>query len=376
MRDFLAELKSGRAAMHRLMVEVAGFRAVLATPHPQITAWADDYLADSWHTSPGGAGETEVYAQIEEGEYERLLRWTEQVGTCTVTFLRRPGYAATQAGTRYVSCRCHRAVYARDDTGVLGVLCPDARSAQFAALRVLRDALTAKLEEVGWVQFHGASVEREGRTILVLGDKGAGKTTCSLGLVASGAWRLLANDRVMVRGEPGGTALLPWPAPVNVGFGLLSAMSWLGEIQRRYQRGVEQPPNQPPEVTAALRNGRSEPIHTRGQELKCELMPYQLRDWFHVSMATRGNLDLVLFPRIDLVLDRSSELEPPLRRVSSRDLMPAPGQPNLFPDFLGLRSAEATRARQRNVTLALAAVARTPAASIRLGRKFGIAASL
>lgn len=374
MPDFLAELRGGRAALHRLTVDAAGFRAVLATPHSEVVAWVDDYLADSWLASPGTTGEIEVCARIEDREYERLLRWTERAGDPTTTFLRRPGHAATGAGTRYVSCREHRAIYARTDSGVLGVLCPDARSARFAALRVLREALTAKLEEAGWVQFHGAAVERDGRTVLVLGDKGAGKTACALGLVASGRCRLLANDRVMIRDEPLGTALLPWPTPINVGLGLLSAMSWLPEIQRRYRSGgVEQPPNQPAEVTSALRSGRSDPMYDDlGRELKCEIMPDQLRDWFRVGAARRGTLELVLFPQVDLSLDRAAAPEPTTNRVSRRDLMPAPGEPDNFPDFLGLRPVEVTRDRERRMERALAAVSRSQAATIRLGREFGV----
>jgi hypothetical protein len=371
--DFLAELRAGSATLHRLTVAAAEFRAVLATPHLEVLGWVSDYLADSWPTSPGTTGEIEVYARIDELEYERLLRWTERVGDPTTTYLLRPGHAATTVDTLFTSCRDHRAIYARTDSGVLGVLCPDARSARFAALRVLRDALTAKLEEAGWVQFHGAGVERDGRTALVLGDKGAGKTACALGLVASGRSRLLANDRVMIRDEPTGTALLPWPTPVNVGLGLLSAMSWLPDLHRRYRSGVEQPPNQPAEVTAALRSGRSDPMYDDvGRELKCEIMPDQLRDWFRVGGATRGTLELVLFPRVDLSLDRAGAPEPTANRAGPRDLMPPPGQPDIFPDFLGLRPVEVVRGRRRRVERALAAVSRARAVTIRLGREFGV----
>ncbi len=59
-----------------------------------------------------------------------------------------------------------------------------------------------------WVELHAAGVVHRGRTHLVMGPKGAGKSTLSVALARAGAG-LLANDRCFVR--PGEAVGLPTP---------------------------------------------------------------------------------------------------------------------------------------------------------------------
>jgi hypothetical protein len=60
----------------------------------------------------------------------------------------------------------------------------------------------ALLRHFGRVQLHGAAVEVDGRAIVFLGDKGAGKSTLSLALGRAGVTVLTDDQLVVRRGTP------------------------------------------------------------------------------------------------------------------------------------------------------------------------------
>jgi hypothetical protein len=106
----------------------------------------------------------------------------------------------------------------------VGPLHPDANLRNYAYV-ALRELLTAQVLRPDRLQLHAAAVALEGRVALLMGGRGAGKTTTLLHLLSSGAVALVANDRVlasstnagwridgiptMVRVRPGTLALLP-----------------------------------------------------------------------------------------------------------------------------------------------------------------------
>lgn len=57
-------------------------------------------------------------------------------------------------------------------------------------------------ETLGIVTVHGAAASKEGKGVLILGDKGAGKTSTLLGLVLENGYKVIGNDLVLVQGDP------------------------------------------------------------------------------------------------------------------------------------------------------------------------------
>ncbi|MET9965415.1 hypothetical protein ABZZ80_05685 [Streptomyces sp. NPDC006356] len=70
-----------------------------------------------------------------------------------------------------------------------------------AAARLARELVRAQLLADGWTVLHASAAVKDGRAVLTLGEKGAGKTTTAL-LLARQGWGLLANDRVFARTDP------------------------------------------------------------------------------------------------------------------------------------------------------------------------------
>lgn len=99
----------------------------------------------------------------------------------------------------------------------------------FARQCVVGPGLGIVLHRRGWLVLHGSAVEVDGQAVVLLGQKGAGKSTTAAALLARGH-RLLTDDLVAVDVDgqpqcaPGPTQMKLWPASAE-------ALGLGGEIQ-------------------------------------------------------------------------------------------------------------------------------------------------
>ena len=75
-------------------------------------------------------------------------------------------------------------------------------------------------EARGWVTLHASAASLNGRLMLILGDKGAGKTTTMLGLVQAGG-AYFSGDKVMAKVVDDELVLHAWPDMPYIGTGSL-----------------------------------------------------------------------------------------------------------------------------------------------------------
>ncbi|MEV6674897.1 hypothetical protein [Streptomyces sp. NPDC051162] len=206
-----------------------------------------------------------------------------------------------------------------------------------AAARLAREVIRGQLLADGWSILHASAVVRDGRTVLTLGGKGAGKTTTAL-LLARAGWQLLANDRVFIRREDDRLRVLPWPSAAAVGLGLLDALGWYDQVRERVQNGEQLHPTQHQKVTDALHSGSRTPLWKEsGKELKPQFFPDQLHAWLGLTLAAGGYAARILFPRI------TPGAEPALldedRSVGAGDFFTV-GTEDRYPDVFGLLPAD------------------------------------
>lgn len=83
--------------------------------------------------------------------------------------------------------------------------------------------------------FHAAALTRDGRTVLVVGDKGAGKSTTSAGLVRAG-WTLLSDDLSRVEQIGGRWCVHPGYSQLKLRLDAMAALGIdPGELQWRWR---------------------------------------------------------------------------------------------------------------------------------------------
>lgn len=344
----------------------AGDATTTVTSHsPLVTDWAARYLAPWWTTAPARADSradgTAHYRVRAEVDHVRLKKIEQQVRSAPASEAR---YAGGTMLHHRDSSRTILAVqpgpglaYRHDPaSGELLVVGAEEQQVAVAAARLAREVVRGQLLYDGWGILHASAVVRDGRAVLALGDKGAGKSTTAL-LLGRAGYQLLANDRVFIRLEPDGALrLLPWPAAAAIGLGLLSALGAYDAVRDRVLAGQALHPTQHPRVTEALRAGNTQPLWRGSKELKTQFFPDQL-SWLGLTLTSSARAAGLLFPTIDP--DGDPAKRPTERALRGTDFFTGASD-DRYPDVFGLASprqsgdpvpARLSRAPSRSVTL-------------------------
>ncbi|CAL9539601.1 hypothetical protein [Streptomyces sp. enrichment culture] len=294
---------------HAVRLDVAEATATVVSADKAVTDWTGRYFGQWWNATEVPAQDvctgSVVIATVDQDRYDAVaLRVTQEPHSSTQ-------YARAQlllsrevssGAVRAVSPEQQLAYVSEPGRGRLEILGVDSEAVATATARLAREVVRGLLLRNGWAVLHASAVVApDGRTVLTLGQKGAGKTTTALALAAHQGFRLLANDRVFVR--PGRDSseveVLPWPAAAAVGLGLLEALGWFDVARERLARGEQLHPTQHERVTAAIRAGVCEPLWNGDRELKAQVFPDQFEGWFGVPLATVGTAAALVYPSIE-----------------------------------------------------------------------------
>lgn len=111
----------------------------------------------------------------------------------------------------------HLAPPENSNSKVIVVANQNQSSARIAILRVLREIATQRMLASGWLPLHAAAVTFAERSILILGERGAGKSTLMLQLLSEHKCEFLANDRVWIdASSPNGPQVYSIPCVINI----------------------------------------------------------------------------------------------------------------------------------------------------------------
>ncbi|KOG88550.1 hypothetical protein ADK38_19175, partial [Streptomyces varsoviensis] len=182
--------------------------ALVVSNRPTITSWSLRYFAPWWTTTATevlrpGAHPT-VDARVDASHRAAITRMiTDYGGHDDLTYAgARTLVHREDDGTVYAAQPAQRLAYhATSDRRMLSVSGQWNEPVALAAARLARDLIRAQLLAEGWVLLHASAVARDGRALLTLGAKGAGKSTVATTLARQDGWDLLANDRVFARPE-------------------------------------------------------------------------------------------------------------------------------------------------------------------------------
>ncbi|MGH3979788.1 MAG: ATP-binding protein [Pseudonocardiaceae bacterium] len=85
--------------------------------------------------------------------------------------------------------------------------------------KAIREVLLDYCEAHRYTMLHASAVADEQRVIIVVGDKGSGKTTLALSAALTGGYRYLSNDHLILYRTQDGLVVtsLPTPIPVKIG---------------------------------------------------------------------------------------------------------------------------------------------------------------
>lgn len=215
--------------------------------------------------------------------------------------------------------------------------------------RILRDLITKRLEEKGFVMLHGGAVAfDDDHGIGILGDKGAGKTSLVIGLLSSKKARFISNDKVLVGDLNGCLVMVGWPTTPSIAVGTMSCYDQFRQFffsvdgtiypQLKFSPNPEYL-NKPPEVLWKVSE-------------KLELTPRELAALFNVDICVSSEISGLFFPSISVDSEeiRINELDEKRSRVRIEEsfLLDDPD----YPDFLHLRTCSRDHLESTAQTLA------------------------
>lgn len=96
---------------------------------------------------------------------------------------------------------------------------PNPRDLAVTTRKTVREALLDHCEQLGYVMLHASAVTDGERVVIVVGDKGSGKTTLALNAALTSGYRMVSNDHLILYRDSTGLVMtsLPTPIPVKVG---------------------------------------------------------------------------------------------------------------------------------------------------------------
>ncbi|MEW2575482.1 hypothetical protein [Streptomyces syringium] len=313
--------------------------ATVTSNSTAVTEWALRYFGPWWSaTSINTDDGPQVIADVDPGRVTEIAQHVaDRSGEETVYASSRMLLGRNDDGTVFASQPDDKTAYRAEPGGPLHVYGCDDVPLALAAARLAREVIRGRLLADGWSILHASAIVRDGKTVLTLGDKGAGKTTTAL-LLARAGWQLLANDRVFIRPDGDRLRVLPWPSAAAIGLGLLDALGWYDQVRDRVQRGEQLHPTQHRKVTGALHSGSRTPLwNASGKELKPQFFPDQLATWLGLTLATEGHAARIFFPRITPGAEPAFLNEE--RRVRAGDFFTV-GTEDRYPDVFGLLPAD------------------------------------
>lgn len=109
---------------------------------------------------------------------------------------------------------------------------PSSDEVKYEPARMIREIMSRYMERQGFFLLHASAVEKDGQAVLFCGNKGVGKTTIMLGLLARG-YNLIGNDKVYVGIENRQVKLYSWPGPIGI---TTTSMTHFPQLQSAFQQ--------------------------------------------------------------------------------------------------------------------------------------------
>ncbi len=166
---------------------------------------------------------------------------------------------------------------------------PDSNRWRFTSILVLLELAATRLRRTS-LDLHAAAIAVRDRGLLIIGPKGAGKTTLALQLLRAGGCQWMANDRAFVRAADRGFALMGIPTVVKIRAAAIGDVAQLraglGGVARPYLLSLD-------ELAAAVAD--DEPA-TAGE---IALSPPQVLRRLTVQPRALARLAAIVVPHLD-----------------------------------------------------------------------------
>lgn len=140
-------------------------------------------------------------------------------------FFTIPGRRVMKAGIEYIKCVKTGTFIAFDPTNkkiTISVKSTETEQDELIFIELIRDLILKNEENHGVVVLHATSAYKNGNASMIIGPKGAGKSTTLLELVSKLDYQFMSGDKTFLWVEDGQLLAAGWPDYPHLGLGTLS----------------------------------------------------------------------------------------------------------------------------------------------------------
>ena len=182
-----------------------------------------------------------------------------------------------------------RVFYVADGLGRVEIVADGTRPwSRVALFRVLREVVTTACHGADRLMVHAAALVADGRGVVLVGPKRAGKTSLLAHALAHPAVRFLANDRAVVADGGDAPAVRGMPTIVRV----------RPDMARFFPGPLRGCPRDPDQACLSRAEARERRLREMPPEAPLVLNPAQFVALFGVEQAAVAPLRVVVFPRV------------------------------------------------------------------------------
>ncbi|MCC9087165.1 MULTISPECIES: hypothetical protein [Bacillus] len=215
-------------------------------------------------------------------------------------------------------------------------------------LRIVREIALRTLENQGGCFTHAAAVSfEEGKKgALIIGDKGAGKSTTMWQFLHNGGADFITNDRSISMLEGQELTVYGWPMCLALGVGTVQATTNIQELKNRtFSRSQDE------RIWDETISTEEEAKEKWASGCKFEITPKEAAEMTGATIRSSTKVDMVIFPSLKI---GSGEIRlVPVKKddQKAKDIMLAnirePEDPDYLKGWLGLRSVSDTFLEQK-----------------------------
>jgi hypothetical protein len=237
--------------MRRLTFGAGAVGVALASNDPAAAAWVGEFLGP-WFVEAAATPEWRVSLWSSRDRWDAAraeIPAEASPHACFALDTYALSLPAWRTGTRTVLLDAERSCVLDVTPFSVDVLGdPGTRRWRFTVVMVVLEIAATRMRRMG-LDLHAAAVEARGRSLLIVGPKGAGKTTLSLHLLRGGTWHAMSNDRAFAVAADGGFVVYGVPTAAKIRPATLAQFPELGRglpaVERPYLYGREELSGQP-----------------------------------------------------------------------------------------------------------------------------------
>ncbi|WP_087024620.1 hypothetical protein [Thaumasiovibrio subtropicus] len=192
------------------------------------------FLSPYFESIQESNGSADFVINLYDGGYPGAIPWIEKGTPCFIRksakpFFTRPAFQFTHNGCHAVKSKKSGAIFLFYDNKV-DIFRGTSDDAFMDVVELIRDTVFKQQKNDQVLILHSTVVSKAGQATLIIGKKGAGKSTLALDLVLNHGFQFVSGDKAFVTKDKGHLVVSGWPDYPHLGVGTFQGQPELANL--------------------------------------------------------------------------------------------------------------------------------------------------